>query len=499
MTQPQAHPDTAGARPGVSPLRRALLAASLIALAASARGWAEYRLAHWNDPTEALTVVRRGARPAVPSAPRASVRRLVFLLLDGVRARDAPKLPGGFATLDAGVPSMSRPGYHRMMTGVPSWASGVRSNRFAGRARLPTLLDEVRRAGLRPTFLADQVDWVSRMLGPSAVPPRLGADFERAFARSLAANDLPGSAVFAHFCGVDHAAHDHGRQSGPYRRALRTAWRLSREAFEATDPGRDLVAIVSDHGHVERGGHGGAESEARSAFLVLRGPRVSDGVRTRGTLEQVGPTIAAAMGIPPPRAALAPPLKPLVPHVKEDAPGRRARIAPARAALPPDRWRVRTVVAFSAALLALLALVRRRGAAFTIREIALACAPLAAFALFHALQRGGPSLSAIRAGTEYQLWMAGWALLAYAAHAALVRDPSRILAAVAVSTAPLVAVWARLGVAMGSDLAHPAWPYIALVGVAPVAASCVVAAVFLVVSGFLPSGTRVRGRHSPVG
>src|SRR3990172_1184684 len=107
-----AHPDT---RSAVIRRRmvRVLLALALLACGGVARLWAEYRLAHWSDAPAALRVVQRAARSRVFPPVRPRVRRFVLLVLDGIRANDAPKPRGAFARLDSGVPSYSKAGYHR--------------------------------------------------------------------------------------------------------------------------------------------------------------------------------------------------------------------------------------------------------------------------------------------------------------------------------------------------------------------------------------------------
>src|SRR5205814_2939737 len=68
---------------------------------------------------------------------------------------------------------------------------------------------------------------------------------------------------------------------------------------------RGPMLVLSDHGHMPRGGHGGAEPAVRRAFLVLAGPGVRAGGRVpRASTVDVAPTLAALLGVPAPGQAL---------------------------------------------------------------------------------------------------------------------------------------------------------------------------------------------------
>ncbi|HMG22012.1 MAG TPA: hypothetical protein VK607_11860, partial [Kofleriaceae bacterium] len=67
------------------------------------------------------------------------------------------------------------------------------------------------------------------------------------------------------------------------------------------DLSRDAVIVTADHGHVEPGGHGGAEPEVSHVPLVLAGAGIAPGaIALDPRLVDVAPTVAALLGVPAP-------------------------------------------------------------------------------------------------------------------------------------------------------------------------------------------------------
>src|SRR5690606_4329646 len=94
-------------------------------------------------------------------------------------------------------------------------------------------------------------------------------DFAITAAREVA-SDAP--LVFVHVLRVDEAGHAAGAGSSAYREAA--AWSDALlGTLHAADPGARWL-LLSDHGHRERGGHGGAEPEIRIVRACVLGPGV---------------------------------------------------------------------------------------------------------------------------------------------------------------------------------------------------------------------------------
>lgn len=107
---------------------------------------------------------------------------------------------------------------------------------------------------------------------------------------------------------VDEATHGWGVGSPEAARARSLADAALRGLARGLDPARTVLAVVSDHGHVAPGGHGGPEEDALRVPLVLAGGPVRAGAT--GTARQVdfAPTVAALLGIAPPAASEGRPL-----------------------------------------------------------------------------------------------------------------------------------------------------------------------------------------------
>ena len=78
---------------------------------------------------------------------------------------------------------------------------------------------------------------------------------------------------FVYFSGVDESGHVYGAVSRQYVEAItRTDALLGRllAAVEhrARQGERWMVAVTTDHGHVDRGGHGGGEPEVVTSFVA---------------------------------------------------------------------------------------------------------------------------------------------------------------------------------------------------------------------------------------
>ncbi|MFQ5855586.1 MAG: alkaline phosphatase family protein [Anaerolineae bacterium] len=99
---------------------------------------------------------------------------------------------------------------------------------------------------------------------------------------------------------VDTAGHIYGGSSDQYYRAAQRADELIRKLVSAVDLRATVVAITSDHGHLDQGGHGGSEPAVAIAPLVIAGPGVKPG--KFGTIDQIdiAPTISALAGLPMP-------------------------------------------------------------------------------------------------------------------------------------------------------------------------------------------------------
>lgn len=267
-----------------------------------------------------------------PATPRLA-NRVILVIVDGLRLADSRR-PGFDAIRAAGVdgaatseyPTSSRPNYVSILTGVPPTASGVRVNRVRRPIRLDSIMARAQAAGLRvttasdignipPLFIAEQVDELGGLEHPQTgdlVTPATGfhwpfdevrkadslADLETSLARVLA---TPSDLVIVLAGDVDRAGHASGAASAAYRDAAGAVGAALGRLLGRLDLAHDTLIVTADHGHLERGGHGGTELDTTLVPLLATGAGIVRGSRpATARLVDVAPTIAALLGIPAP-------------------------------------------------------------------------------------------------------------------------------------------------------------------------------------------------------
>ncbi|MGF0176626.1 HAD-IA family hydrolase [Streptomyces sp. Marseille-Q5077] len=279
-----------------------------------------------------------------------AAHRVLVVGIDGVRLDVLNRLPTphldalaaeGFLApieVDADTPTMSGPCWATVVTGVTVAKHGVWSNDFTGN-RLDVFPDFATRLAAqddRRTFVA--AGWQPLMqahhggplfrapsrtayISPTADTPeawehcdeqiteaavRVLADAEAAaagVAGAEAAGDVVASFVYlgapdetAHFLGCGEEYEASIRRADARLGRLLAAVR-SRPSY-ADEQWTFLV--VTDHGHVDAGGHGGRTSEERTAWLVAAGPGIGPAPRPLRHAD-VAAQVFAALGRHPDR------------------------------------------------------------------------------------------------------------------------------------------------------------------------------------------------------
>ena len=382
------------------PMRTVLAGALAIVALAVAIGLG-LRASDWNDEL-ALAPPLAAVAPVIadPHTPRLA-RRVVLVIIDGLGADEA-QLPfldelghrGVAATASVPYPTISRPNYVTILTGVPPRDSGVRTNRVRAPVALDSLMDRVRAAGLHVATASDygmvaslfvhgtpsimNVEWreAGDRLSP---PPPLTWPFDDV--RRLATLDTLGPALAELVAGdaafipvlvldVDRAGHAAG-VGDEYRAAATAVDQMLRTALAGLDLTRDAVIITADHGHVARGGHGGTEPEVSHVPLVLAGSGIVAGDRPRDArLVDLAPTIAALLGVAAPGHAEGRTLVELL-ALAPDAAGRRVEADTARSRMivgaiasshdGPEAWRLALAVGGALGALVVVLVLRGRG------------------------------------------------------------------------------------------------------------------------------------------
>ena len=305
-----------------------------------------------------------------PHTPRLA-RRVFLVIIDGLRLDKSYELPfldelrrrGVDTEAQSHYPTWSRPNYVSILTGVPPVASGVRTNHHSTPVELDSLMDRAKAAGLKVAFATDYDALPKLFLRKRTIEPHAVVDDEEEEPIDIDAMERPLSeaairapdanfvspfddARYAPWPGgfteagaqvaqgdaelvvllvgaVDAAGHSHGGASADYRVAAELADHALGRALGHIDLTQDAIVITADHGHTNRGGHGGIEPEVLSVPLVLAGAGVKQGANADDAhLIDIAPTVATLLGLPAPGHGLGRTLDELL---ALDAPARDAR------------------------------------------------------------------------------------------------------------------------------------------------------------------------------
>jgi hypothetical protein len=240
---------------------------------------------------------RLGTPP--PTAVERPARRVVWVLVDGLRL-DASRRMEGLNRLRAEgmdvearaeFPTFSLTNFIVQASGLDPEASGVRVNGHHREVSIDSVFRRAKLAGLRTAVTSTDDSSYGRPYGSWVDEDRLAEHSE----------ELPeGGLVLVHLDGVDEAGHRSGGASRRYARAVREADAILEAIAVRLDPRRDALIVTSDHGHTDRGGHGGMEPEVIAIPIVLWGAGVPVGTRQVGASgRDVGPTIATLLDLAP--------------------------------------------------------------------------------------------------------------------------------------------------------------------------------------------------------
>jgi hypothetical protein len=227
--------------------------------------------------------------------------------LDQLRKR------GFDAVVRTGEPSLSFPNWTTLLSGAPQRISGVNTNWFTGQVPVETLVDIAVREKRQMVVSAPKdfqelygVDRTGHVyLKDWSKDSYMSADIVDNAIR-MAGESTP-TLVIVHLPDIDEAGHAFGGSSKEY---LDTARKVDMEIGRlvgALQNEETAFAVVSDHGHIATGGHGGWEPEVVDVPAVFAGAGVRFGKGT-GSLDQVAPTVAFLSGMPTPRNGVSAPL-----------------------------------------------------------------------------------------------------------------------------------------------------------------------------------------------
>ena len=243
------------------------------------------------------------ARPGLAEVPRWSsnaqprlAQRVILVIIDGLRVDASREMPfleslrakGASGRARAEFPTLSLPGYTTILTGVSPRDSGVRTNEWSGRLAVDSLVDRVTAVGGRAAFASDR----------ASLQPMFGPTWAR---QIVAVDDRTEQLIVLVPSTLDRAGHDHGGASQEYRETAHAIDNALGATLASVDLSRDAIVVVADHGHTDRGGHGGDGEEVAEVPLIFAGAGIRRGTSFGDVaLVDVAPTIAVLLGIPCP-------------------------------------------------------------------------------------------------------------------------------------------------------------------------------------------------------
>lgn len=271
------------------------------------------------------------ANPPTPAEPanEAVTQRVVFVLVDALRedtSSDPAVMPylaelrsqGAWAVMHSRPPSYSQPSYSVLMTGAwPELSDGPAMNVESDEIWTFTqdnIFSSAHRAGVKTAVSA--FIWFEDLLPAEAVD----ASFYTIGEDAQADRDVLDAAVpwlqsgdygliLIHLDQVDYAGHhEGGPQNENWAAAASRADALIKEIASYLDFSQDTLLVLSDHGQIDIGGHGGQDPITLIEPFVLTGKGVKPGQYPDVFQADVAPTVAVLLGANLPASAQGRPL-----------------------------------------------------------------------------------------------------------------------------------------------------------------------------------------------
>jgi len=260
----------------------------------------------------------RGTPPVKSEPMYAPIsHRAVLVIIDALREDTSLKneiMPnlnrlrknGAWARMHSQPPSFSQPGYSTILTGGwPELNDGPVVNVDVNEIWEFTqddLFSAAKQADLRTAISA--FDWFERLLPDKSVDKGFFTEKEdkqgdlevvQAVIPWLKTNEH--QLVLIHLDQVDYAGHHEGGPRDPrWDEAAKRCDDLLGEIIGTLDLQQDTILVISDHGQIDRGGHGGQDAITLIEPFVLAGYGVEPGHYADVQMVDVAPTLAALLG-----------------------------------------------------------------------------------------------------------------------------------------------------------------------------------------------------------
>jgi len=248
----------------------------------------------------------------------ASTHRLVIVLIDALRYDTSLKsdvMPtlaqlrtqGASALMHSQPPSFSEPGYSTLLTGAwPEINDGPAFN--LDYEDIPTftqdnLFSSAHRNGWKTAVSGYY--WFEKLIPQTDVDLSFytpgedeAADIEVMKAAMPWLQKDEAQLILIHIDQVDYAGHHQGGpQSSNWDAAATRADDMLAEVVSSLDLSKDTLVVLSDHGQINAGGHGGQDPDCLLEPFVIAGAGVTPGQYPDIQMVDVAPTLSTLLGI----------------------------------------------------------------------------------------------------------------------------------------------------------------------------------------------------------
>ena len=252
-----------------------------------------------------------------PSIGKPQSEKVVFILIDALRLDTSTNIEvmpylhqlqssGAYAIMHSQTPSYSAPGYSTIFTGAwPFMNDGPAFNLDYEEIPVWTqdnLFSAVHRNGITTGIAA--YNWFEKLVPQQDVDLKFytpGEDNiadESVVAAAIGWLEQPGNQfILVHIDQVDYAGHhEGGPQSQAWLDAANRADSLVARIGSKLDLKKDTIIVLSDHGQIDPGGHGGHEPIVLVEPFIMAGKGVVPGEYPDIQMVDVAPTISALLG-----------------------------------------------------------------------------------------------------------------------------------------------------------------------------------------------------------
>jgi hypothetical protein len=295
----------------------ALVLALITVFAAGAAGALRDRL--WVEYT-------RFTSPFVTSPPAGEpatqhTRRMIVVLVRGLRTRDLPAMPalrglgarGASYTMTLEAPTYALPAWLTLFSGATHQIHGTTTDASPRNASLDTIFARLRVTGQSAAIIGGP-RW-NELYGADAARVEVIENDDAGFHDEQAANAIqqtlrdpaaPERLIVAELRLLD--ASRALTDSTAFASALAATDIRINAIAQATDLANNTLIIVSDHGATDDGRFGGAEADVAQLPLVLTGAGITNGAVGDARATDVAPSMALLLGLPPPLHAQGTPI-----------------------------------------------------------------------------------------------------------------------------------------------------------------------------------------------